>query len=97
MNELCITEPSETDWARIDAMTDEEIDTSDITPLGDDFFKRAKIRWPKQPTTLIVQVDPDVLTWFKALGNGYEQRINAALRIYAEAHKDFIQSDTQPT
>ena len=29
---------SETDWARIDAMTDDDIDTSDIPPLADDFF-----------------------------------------------------------
>lgn len=32
---------SETDWARIDRMTDDEIDTSDIPPLGDAFFERA--------------------------------------------------------
>ncbi len=32
---------SETDWARIDAMTDDEIDTSDIPPLDDAFFERA--------------------------------------------------------
>ena len=29
--------PSETDWARIDQMTDEEIDTSDIPPLDEAF------------------------------------------------------------
>lgn len=31
---------SKTDWARIDAMSDEEIDTSDIPPLSDEFLKR---------------------------------------------------------
>lgn len=90
-------EPSETDWKRIDAMTDEEIDTSDIPPLGEDFFKRAKVRWPKQQTTLIAQVDPDVLTWFRALGNDYERRVNDALRIYVEAHKDFVSTDVEVT
>ena len=39
--------PSQTDWARVDAMTDEEIDTSDIPPLTDDFFKKAKLWMPK--------------------------------------------------
>lgn len=29
---------SKTDWARIDAMTDHDIDTSDIAPLTEDFF-----------------------------------------------------------
>lgn len=32
---------SETDWARVDQMTDDEIDTSDIPPLDDEFFERA--------------------------------------------------------
>jgi uncharacterized protein (DUF4415 family) len=79
--------PSETDWARIDAMTDEEIDTSDIPPLTEAFFKRAKVRMPQHLIAVTVQVDPDVLAWFKAQGEDYEQRMNAALRIYAEAHK----------
>lgn len=32
---------SETDWARIDNMKDEEIDTSDIPPLDEEFFAAA--------------------------------------------------------
>ncbi len=37
---------SRTDWSRIDAMTDDDIDTSDIQPLSDDFFAKAKLRMP---------------------------------------------------
>lgn len=79
---------SGTDWARIDAMSDDEIDTSDIPPLTDTFFKRAQVRMPKQDVTMTLQVDADVLEWFKAQGDDYERRIKAALRIYAEAHKE---------
>jgi uncharacterized protein (DUF4415 family) len=81
---------SGTDWARVDAMTDDEIDTSDIPPLTDAFFKRAKVRMPKHAVTMTVQVDADVLDWFKAQGEDYERRVNAALRIYAEAHKQAV-------
>jgi hypothetical protein len=35
---------SKTDWARVDAMTDEEIDTSESPELTEQFFLRAK-RW----------------------------------------------------
>jgi len=87
MNEQHMNKISTTDWARIDAMTDDDIDTSDIPPLTDEFFKRASVRMPKQVATMTVQVDADVLNWFKALGDQYEQRVNAALRMYAEAHK----------
>lgn len=38
---------SGTDWARIDKMTDDEIDTSDIPPLDDAFFKSAKLLMPR--------------------------------------------------
>lgn len=38
---------SKTDWPRIDQMSDEEIDTSDIPPLGDEFFAAAQWRMPK--------------------------------------------------
>jgi hypothetical protein len=37
-------ESSRTDWARVDAMADEEIDTSDILPLDEAFFQDAKLR-----------------------------------------------------
>ena len=37
---------SSTNWARIDAMKDEEIDTSDIPPLSEDFFAKAQLRMP---------------------------------------------------
>lgn len=38
---------SETDWARVDAMTDDVIDTSDIPPLTEAFFKKATLRMPR--------------------------------------------------
>ncbi len=87
MNEKNMKKPSETDWARIDALTDENIDTSDIPPLTEAFFARAVIRPPRRIITVTLPVDADIWEWFKAQGQEYEQRVNAALRIYAEAHQ----------
>jgi hypothetical protein len=42
-----LKKPSQTNWARIDQMTDEEIDTSDIPPLDDAFFAAAQLRLPR--------------------------------------------------
>ncbi len=50
MNETNLKKPSETDWARIDQMKDEEIDTSDIPPLDDAFFAAAQWRMPEKKT-----------------------------------------------
>jgi uncharacterized protein (DUF4415 family) len=79
---------SRTDWARIDAMTDDDIDTSDIPPLTEEFFSKAKLRMPSSPvTTVPVRVDSETLTWFQSKGEEAEQHMAAALRIYAEAQK----------
>ncbi len=83
-----LKKPSETDWARIDRMTDEEIDTSDSPPLDDDFFARAEWRMPEKKTAVTLSVDSEVLKWFEAQGADFQQRINAALKIYAEAHQE---------
>jgi len=87
MNESDSKDISQTNWARVDALTDEEIDTSDIPPLGDDFFKKARWRKPSPENTVAVRIDEETLAWFRAQGEECEPRMAAALRIYAEAHK----------
>ncbi len=82
-------EQSETDWARVDALADEEIDTSDIPPLDEGFFVRAKLRMPDGSTAVTLQLDPETYSWFKSLGTESEERMRAALRLYAESHKAF--------
>jgi len=80
---------SRTDWARIDAMSDDEIDTSDIPPLTDEFFSKAKLRMPSSSlATVAIRVDPETLSWFQSKGEEAEQHMIAALRIYAEAQKN---------
>ena len=78
---------SETNWERIDQMTDAEIDTSDIPPLDDAFFANAKLRLPEGKVPVVMSVDADVFQWFKSQGSGYQNLINTALRLYAEEHK----------
>jgi uncharacterized protein (DUF4415 family) len=78
---------SKTDWERIDQLTDQEIDTSDIPPLDDAFFANAKLRLPKGKVPVVLSVDADVFEWFKSQGPGYQSVINTALRVYAKEHK----------
>ena len=82
-----MSESSKSDWDRIGAMGDEAIDTSEIPPLSKASFEKATLHTPRQPVAVTVHVDPDILAWFQAQGGEYEQRVNAALRIYAEAHQ----------
>lgn len=80
---------SKTDWERIDAMRDEDIDTSDIPPLSAEFWTKAKLRTSKQITTS-VQIDPETFAWFQSQGENAAQQMSVALKIYAEAHKSYV-------
>ena len=83
---------SRTDWERVDALAEEEIDTSDSPALAEEFF--AKARWllpgessPRPRVRVELDLDPKTLAWFQSQGQDYEQRMRAALRLYAEAHQ----------
>ena len=89
MNADTMNNTSKTDWERIDAMRDEDIDTSDIPPLSAEFWAKAKLISPQQVTTS-VQVDPETFAWFQSQGENASQQMSAALKIYAEAHKSYI-------
>jgi uncharacterized protein (DUF4415 family) len=77
---------SRTNWKRIDAMTDSDIDSSDIPRLGSDFFKQAVV-WPGRKRQITLRLDPDVLSFFRKSGKGYQTTINSVLRRYVEAQK----------
>ena len=55
---------SRTDWARVKAMKDREIDYSDIPPLNKDFFKKA-VFWPGTKKQITLRLDPDVVKFSK--------------------------------
>jgi uncharacterized protein (DUF4415 family) len=77
---------SKTDWKRIDAIRDEDIDFSDSPELGPDFFANA-ILWPGPKRQITLRLDPDVLKFFRKQGRGYQTTINAVLRKYMEAQE----------
>lgn len=54
-----LKKPSETNWTRIDEMTDEIIDTSDIPPLDASFFSKAELRTPQRQMLVRMRVDAD--------------------------------------
>jgi uncharacterized protein (DUF4415 family) len=78
---------SETDWARLDALTDEEIDASiaDDPDWSDDWnWSDAVLVIPSRKKAISIRVDEDVLDYFKKEGAGYQRRINAVLRSYMQ-------------
>lgn len=79
---------SQTDWAALEAMTDEEIDYSEIPPLTEEFFEKATLRVPATQARNLVQLDPDIMMWFQSQSSEYNALINSILRRYIEGNGD---------
>lgn len=77
---------SKTDWARVDAMTEAEIEQHAIEdglpPEGWEATVFAGLPEPRKDVH--IRLEQSVLRWFKAPGPGYQTRINAVLRAFVQ-------------
>jgi uncharacterized protein (DUF4415 family) len=85
-------ERPQTDWARVDALTDEEIeaavrDDPDAAPIVDaEWFAGAALVMPESKEQISIRLDRDVLAHFRKYPR-YQTRINAILRAAMEHEK----------
>ena len=65
MNNEFTSSKSQTDWERLDAMTDEDIDFSDCPEITPEMFAKAVVRRglpnPKTKAQVTLRIDSDVL------------------------------------
>ncbi len=87
MNENAMNSTSRTNWEKVDSLTEEEIDTSDIPPLTEKFFSKSRWWKPLDKLNVLVPIDAKTLAWFQAQGEDYEQKMATALQIYADEHR----------
>lgn len=91
MKKAATSKKSRTDWKRVDALKDKDIDLSDVPEVSPEMFARAIVRRGLKPVPrkaqLTLRVDSEVLDWFRKQGQGYQTKINALLRAYMDAHK----------
>lgn len=81
-----------TDWARVDAMTDEDIeramrDDPDWKDHMNIDWSKAKMVIPDRKKAISIRLDPDIIDFFQATGKGYQTRINAVLRHFVDEQK----------
>jgi uncharacterized protein (DUF4415 family) len=92
MNNESTSSNYQTDWQRLDAMSDEDIDLSDCPEITPEMFAKAVVRRGLPVTKakaqqVTLRIDSNVLEWFKSQGRGYQMEINQLLRAYMEAHQ----------
>ena len=80
----------QTDWARFDAMTDDDIakavaEDPDAAPLDIDWDKASLVIPATAKDIITLRLDHDVLEWLRSTGKGYQTRINQVLRAWYEA------------
>lgn len=79
---------SQTNFTKLDQLSDDQIDFSDLEEVTPDMFAKAVVRQGLKPirkSQITLRLDQDVLDWFRAQGSGYQTRINALLRSYMNA------------
>lgn len=69
-------------------LSDDEIDTSDIPELDDDFWLNAKLVEPEGTEQVTLRVKKSVLKAYRDTGKGYQTRMNAVLESYARTLKN---------
>ena len=91
----------QTDWARVDALTDEEIEASidwQEEGIPDPDTRRTSTVWHEQDVTL--PLDDTVVAWFRAAvagtGIGYKTRIAEVLRDYVATQHASTANDPNP-
>ena len=83
---------SRTDWKRVDALKDAQIDFSDTPEVTPEMFARAVVRRGLKPLArkkqLTLRIDSDVLDWYRRQGKGYQSLMNRLLRAYMQERKN---------
>ena len=79
----------ESDWERVRAMTDEEVEAAiDEEEEGRPDWRPIWVGIPPEGERHAVYVDVDVVAWFEATGDGWMSRLNDVLRDYVAAQKE---------
>lgn len=82
-----VTKDFSAEIAALEAMSDEDIDFSDIPEVTDwTGAVRGKFYRPEKQTVTI-RLDSDLVAWFKAREPKYQTAVNRVLREYVASHR----------
>ena len=92
LRELARRGESRTDLARLEAMSDEDVeravtDDPDWDGVPDDWHERAEAVMPKPKVPVSIRLDADLVEHFRSSGRGWQTRVNAILRAYVQGKK----------
>ncbi|NOU20870.1 MAG: hypothetical protein HOO93_03615 [Methyloglobulus sp.] len=82
---------SRTDWRKVDAMTDNELDgiiasDNDERGFAPDWTK-AELVLPESKLSVNLRLDREIVEFFKGQGRGHISRMQAVLKAYVDAQQ----------
>jgi uncharacterized protein (DUF4415 family) len=76
---------TKTDFEKLAAMTDDEIDCSDIPEFTEEFLATVEgFAEVPEKEMISIRIDKPILDFYRQMGKGYQGRINAVLRAHVE-------------
>ncbi len=82
---------SKTNWDKVDALRDDQIDYAESPALEADFFQKA-VMWPGPKQQITLRLSPEVLVFFRRQGKGYQTAIGKVLEDFVEKAKESAES-----
>jgi len=78
---------AKTDWAKVDAMTDDEIDYTDSPEVTEEMFKLMRKYEPSKKVTVNLRMDKEIVDFFKEHSHKYQTKINEVLAAFVRGYK----------
>lgn len=80
-----------TDWRRVDAMSDDELEAAIAADEGErDFvpdWTKAALVLPESKLSVNLRLDREIVEFFKGQGRGHISRMQAVLKAYVDAQQ----------
>jgi len=80
-----------TDWRKVDAMTDTELDAVIAEDDGERGFvpdwSKAGLVLPEAKLSVNLRLDREIVEFFKGQGRGHISKMQAVLKAYVDAHQ----------
>ena len=86
-----------TDWERLKRERELGVEPEPDPDEGEFDGSMARIVMPPPKTEVSIQLDDDVLEFFKSKGDRCQSMINAVLRIYVRAHREAAPAQSPKT
>lgn len=87
MKKTALNKASKTNWTKVDALTDDDIDYSGSPEITEEMFKVMKKFEAPKKITVNLRMDQEIVDFFKEHSKQYQTKINEVLLTFVRGYK----------